>query len=86
MLLVHQVRKEHALVSINKKSKPRLFLLDEVTGKLLNESVQEFIDLIYSIKKRVNKLVIVEHTHDIEPDYVLDVEKDENDISTVTLR
>ena len=77
---------KQALVSINKKSKPRLFLLDEVTGKLLNESVQEFIDLIYSIKKRVNKLVIVEHTHDIEPDYVLDVEKDENDISTVTLR
>ena len=76
---------KQALISINKKSKPRLFLLDEVTGKLVDESVQEFIELIYSIKKRVNKLVIVEHTHDIEPDYVLDIQKDERDVSNIII-
>lgn len=76
---------KQALVSINKKSKPKLFLLDEVTGKLVDESVQEFMDLINIIKRKVNKLVVVEHTHEIEPDYVLNVSKNSEGISSVVM-
>lgn len=74
-----------ALIAINKKSKPKILLLDEVTGKLVDESIYEFTQLLYAIKKRVNKLVIVEHTNDIEPNYILDVTKNEQGISTVEL-
>lgn len=72
---------KQALISINKKSKPKLFLLDEVTGKLVDESVDEFIDLLNNIKKRVNKLVVIEHTHEIEPDYVIKTYKNEKGVS-----
>ncbi len=72
------------LISINKKSKPGLFLLDEVTGKLIDESVDEFIELLNAIKKRVNKIIIVEHTHDVEPDYLMEVTKTDEGISSVT--
>lgn len=74
-----------ALIAINKKSKPRLILLDEVTGKLVDESVDEFIELLYNIKRKVNRIVIVEHTNDIEPNYILNVSRDNNGISSVEM-
>lgn len=76
---------KQALININKKSKPKIFLLDEVTGKLVDESVEEFISFIKNISNRVNKLVIIEHTHEIEPDYIIDVVKDEYDVSSLSI-
>jgi len=77
---------KQALTSVNKKSKPKIFLLDEVTGKLVEESVDEFIRLVKDISGRINKLIIIEHTHEIEPDYIIDVTKSEDDVSTLIVR
>lgn len=70
-----------ALNQINKKSKPKILLLDEVMGKLINDSVDEFIELLNKIKNRVNKFFIIEHNHNVNPDYVIAV-KNENKISS----
>ncbi|MFW5847579.1 MAG: AAA family ATPase [bacterium] len=72
------------LNQINAKSKPTIILLDEIMGKLTGNSVEEFIDLLYVIKERVNKLLIVEHNHELNPDHLINVIKD-NDVSTLTI-
>ena len=74
-----------ALNQINAKSKPTIFLLDEVMGKLTEDSVEEFVSLIQEIKKRMKKVLIVEHNHEINPDYTINVTKDENGISSLTI-
>jgi len=74
-----------ALNQINTKSKPTLFLLDEVMGKLTDDSVAEFVTILQAIKERMNKVLIVEHNHEVDPDYIIEVTKDENDISTLTI-
>jgi len=70
-----------ALNQINAKSKPTIFLLDEVMGKLTEDSVEEFVMVLHAIKERMKKVLVVEHNHEIEPDYLLEVTLDENDIS-----
>jgi len=72
-----------ALRKINNKSKPNLILLDEIMGKLVAESVDLFIQLLDSIKNYVDKVMIIEHTHPINFDVLIDVEKDDNDISSM---
>ena len=49
-----------ALNQINVKTKPTIFLLDEVMGKLdLNGSVDEFIEILQTIKQSMKKILIV---------------------------
>lgn len=74
-----------ALNEINNKSKPSLFLLDEVMGKLKDESVEEFLEFVKLIKTKVRKLIIIEQNHEIQPDYVISAITDSNKISTITL-
>jgi len=74
-----------ALNQINVKAKPMMFLLDEVMGKLDEDSVEEFRDLIHIIKNYVKKILVVEHRVNINPDYTINVQLDENDLSTLTL-
>lgn len=75
-----------ALNEINVKSKPTIFLLDEIMGKLDNEgSVEEFIQILQIIKEKCKKFLIIEHTHEVNPDYIISVERDENGISTATV-
>lgn len=74
-----------ALNQINAKSKPTLFLLDEVMGKLTDDSVQEFINILNAIKQKMRKVLIVEHNHEISPDFLISVTKDDNDISSLTI-
>ena len=74
-----------ALNQINMKSKPTLFLLDEVMGKLTEDSVSEFVSMLQAIKERMNKVLIVEHNHEIAPDYIMEVTLDDNDISTLKI-
>jgi DNA repair exonuclease SbcCD ATPase subunit len=74
-----------ALNQINTKSKPTIFLLDEVMGKLTEDSVEEFVMVLHAIKEKVEKILVVEHNHEIDPDYVLEVTKDENDVSQLKL-
>lgn len=73
------------LNQINMKSKPTLFLLDEVMGKLTEDSVSEFVGILQAIKERMSKVLIIEHNHEINPDHILDVVLDENDISELTI-
>ena len=74
-----------ALNQINVKSKPMMFLLDEVMGKLDEISVEEFIEVLHIIKNHMKKMLIVEHNANINPDYLIDVELTEDDISVLKI-
>jgi DNA repair exonuclease SbcCD ATPase subunit len=75
-----------ALNQINVKAKPTIFLLDEVMGKLdLAGSVDEFIEILQLIKNGMKKVLIVEQVHEVNPDYLINVELDENGISSLII-
>jgi hypothetical protein len=75
-----------ALNQINVKAKPTIFLLDEVMGKLdLEGSVEEFIEILQLIKLNMKKVLIIEQVHNIEPDYLITAQLDENGISSITI-
>jgi len=69
------------LNELNIKSRPSIIILDEVTGKLVDESVELFLDLLNVIKKKIQNILIIEHTHDVQPDYYIEVQKNEKGIS-----
>jgi len=75
-----------ALNQINVKAKPSIFLLDEVMGKLKNDSVIEFVEILQLIKLKMKKLLVVEQVHEINPDYLIQVELDEDGISSLTIK
>jgi hypothetical protein len=75
-----------ALNQINIKAKPTIFLLDEVMGKLDEEgSVEEFIEILQIIKKNMKKMLVIEQRIDINPDYLINVQLNEDGISSLTL-
>lgn len=74
-----------ALNQINIKAKPRIFLLDEVMGKLSEESVEEFIEILHIMKNNAKKVLIVEHDKEVNPDYLINVTVDENGISSLVI-
>jgi DNA repair exonuclease SbcCD ATPase subunit len=74
---------KYALSQINGKSKPSFFFFDEVMSKLVDESVEEFVTLLHSMKNRVKKIFIIEHAREINPDHVIMVLKNENDVSWI---
>lgn len=74
-----------ALRQINVKSKPSLICLDEITGKLLGKSVEEFMEFLDIIKTKVNKLIIIEHMHPVNYDLMIEVKKDKNLVSSLEL-
>jgi hypothetical protein len=75
-----------ALNQINVKAKPTMFLLDEVMGKLdLEGSVEEFIDILQLIKANVKKVLVIELVHEINPDYLISVQLDEDGISSLII-
>ena len=74
-----------ALNQINVKAKPTIFLLDEVMGKLDEESTEEFIEILQLIKKSMKKVLVIEHIREISPDYVLSVQLNDEGISSVTM-
>ena len=74
-----------ALNQINVKAKPTIFLLDEVMGKLDENSVEEFIEILQLIKTNMKKVLVVEHIHEISPDYLINVQLNDDGISSVIL-
>lgn len=74
-----------ALNEINCKSKPTMFMLDEIMGKLKGNSIDEFLDFLRIIKNKIRKTIVIEQNHEINPDYVINAIKDNNGISTITL-
>lgn len=74
-----------ALNQINSKSKSTLLTVDEVMGKLKGEYVDKFVDLLHLSKKFYKKVLIIEPTHEVNPDYLLQIEKDSKHISKLIL-
>lgn len=74
-----------ALNQINVKSKPSIFLLDEVMGKLDENSVEEFNEILQLIKVGMKKILIIEHNANINPDYIISVVSNDCGISSVTI-
>jgi len=74
-----------ALRSINQRSKPSFLLFDEMMGKLVDDSISEFLDFLETLKSEVNQILIIEHTHPINFDYLIEVNKDENGVSTLNI-
>lgn len=73
------------LNQINVKAKPSIFLLDEVMGKLSEESVEEFIEILQMIKANMKKVLVIEHNHEINPDYLINVTLSEDGISSLVI-
>lgn len=73
-----------ALRQINVKSKPSFIFMDELMGKLIGESVEEFIGFLDDLKTKVKKIIIIEHIHPINFDVMINVKK-ENHISSLSL-
>jgi len=74
-----------ALRQINVKSKSNIIFLDECTGKLIGESVQQFMDFLEVLKTKVKKVIIIEHNHNIDYNAIITVKKDANLISSLEL-
>jgi len=74
-----------ALREINTTAKGNIFLLDEVTGKLTDKSVEEFNDILLKIRDMVEHIFIIEHHNTINFDNILEVVRNEHGISTIKL-
>jgi DNA repair exonuclease SbcCD ATPase subunit len=59
-------------------------LLDEITGKLSQTSIEEFAEILDLIKANVKRVLIVEHNANFNPDHVINVWLDENDLSNLS--
>jgi hypothetical protein len=75
-----------ALNQINSKSKSTLLTVDEVMGKLKNDYVDKFVELLHMSKKYYKKILIIEPTHEVHADYLLSIEKDKNHVSRLVLQ
>lgn len=74
-----------ALRAINNKSKPNLLMLDEVMMKLKNHMVDKFNEMLLDMKKKIDKILIIEHVHEIPFDVLIEVEKNEEGISSLKI-
>lgn len=60
-------------------------IMDEIMDKLDSENLQLFIDMIGKIKKWNNRVMVINHLHDISPDYIL-VPYHKNNMTYIDLR
>ena len=74
-----------ALRKLNAKSRPNFIMLDEITGKLTQNSIEILLKLLNNIKNEVDKLIIIEHTHPLDYDVLIEVIKDEKGISSLKI-
>jgi len=74
-----------ALNQINVKAKPSIFLLDEVMGKLDQNAIAEFKEILQLIKSKMKKVLVVEQHIEINADYLIQVSMNEEGISSLTM-
>jgi len=74
-----------ALRTINQKSRPNLLLLDEIMLKLKGKSVTEFNNMLLYMKSKIDKIIIIEHVHDIPFDILIEVEKGKDGVSSLKI-
>jgi DNA repair exonuclease SbcCD ATPase subunit/DNA repair exonuclease SbcCD nuclease subunit len=73
-----------ALRTINNKPKCDLSIFDEVMGKLVDNSVDEFLQFVDLLRQRISMIFVIEHNHDVDCDYVINVEKNNNGVSSLS--
>lgn len=73
-----------ALRQINNRSKANFMMFDEIMGKLIENSVQQFMVLLDKIKLQIENIMIIEHVHPIDFDHQIEVSKDAYGVSTLT--
>lgn len=71
-----------ALRKINNTSKPDFILFDEIMNKLVDNSVDYFIELLYNLKNHIDKIILIEHIHQLKYDYLINVIKNKDGISS----
>lgn len=74
-----------ALNQINSKSKSTLLTVDEIMGKLKNDSVDKFIELLHLSKKYYKKILIIEPSHEVNADYLFVINKNKDHISKLII-
>jgi len=73
-----------ALREINHKSKGSFMFLDEIYGKLIDESIDDFNELLLQATKKIDKIIIIEHHANVPYDSLFSVSKDSKGISKLT--
>ena len=71
-----------SLRNLNFKSKCNLIMLDEIMNRLVNQSVDKFMELLETIKTKIDKIIIIEHNVDFQPNHLINVIKDKDGISS----
>ena len=69
------------LMNISNKSRFNMLLLDEVTSKLDADHIEKFRSLLSKSKEFIDKIVIIDHYNNFDPDYYLTINVDEDGIS-----
>jgi hypothetical protein len=54
-------------------------------GKLTESSVEEFVNILHIMKNKYKRLLIIEHMHDVNPQHIIEVERDDSGISKAKL-
>jgi DNA repair exonuclease SbcCD ATPase subunit/DNA repair exonuclease SbcCD nuclease subunit len=66
---------------INFKSKPNFMFMDEVIDRLANKSVDRFMDLLETLRNKIDKIIIIDHNNTIASDMIINAVKDKNGVS-----
>lgn len=66
---------------INFKSKPNFMFLDEVINRLVNKSVDKFMELLEVLREKIDKLIVIEQNNEIVSDMIINVIKSDDGIS-----
>ena len=74
-----------ALRKINRRSKCNIIMMDEIMGKLLDESVGQFLEFLNDLKNEIDIIIIIEHTHTIDYDYIIEVSKNDDGVSSLKM-
>jgi FtsZ-binding cell division protein ZapB len=67
---------------INFKSKSNIMFFDEIINRLVGKSVGKFLELLETLKTKLDKIIIIEHNNEIMSDSIINVVKDKDGIST----
>jgi len=73
------------LRTINFRSKCNIIFLDEILNRCVGKSVDRFLELLDTLKSRIDKIVIIEHNNEIFSDLLISIQKDASGISSVEL-
>lgn len=76
-----------ALRNVNNNSLGNFIFLDEITGKLVDESVTKLFKLLHKMKQQIDHIIIIEHAYsdELDVDNTLMVQLNEDGVSEITV-